>query len=244
MTLGGGYYGGRRRGRPPVLRRVVAWMLALLLVVLAGIYAYRTGSALATQEAAALRLELSELSDAVTRLEQENIGLNQQLQSEQRRNLELVEQYRRDVPDDAMLRLVTAARARLEAGVPQDRLEEVVAGILPEWQCEGEPVTRRFVIRTPTTPGGNDAVGFAGGEITVTGTGVSSLNDQGQPLAWFNPAEPVTLMFARLGGDATDITGVLPLHHAVIVDDTIHRFSVLAGERSFVNVTGIVCAYP
>lgn len=245
MTLGSSYYGGgRRRGRTPVTRRIVGWTLAILLIGLAGVYAYRTGSALGTREAAALRAEMAVLTDTVTDLEQSNTGLRLALEEQQRRHRELAEQYQRDVPNETIQRVLELARGRLEAGVEAERLEELVAAIEPEWQCEGEPDSRRFVVQTPTTSGANDAVGFADGFITVTGTGVSTLNTEGQPLAWFDPAEPVTLVFTLIGGDATDITGILPLHHSVVVDQTIHRFSIVAGETSFVNVVGIPCTYP
>lgn len=105
-------------------------------------------------------------------------------------------------------------------------------------------MTRRFILQTPTTSGANDSVGFAEGFLTVTGTGMSKLTADGNPEAWFDPAQPVTIFFTHLGGEWTDVTGILPLHHSVVVNQTIQRFTIIASERSFVNVTALVCAYP
>ena len=125
-------------------------------------------------------------------------------------------------------------------------LPVVVRGVTAQWKCSGDPVTRRFILRTPlTTVAGNDAAGFANGAITVTGTGVSELDAQNRPQAWYDPAQPVTLTFNRIGGGAAqDVTGKLPLYYSVVAGDTIYRFSAVAGDRSFINVTGQACAYP
>ena len=245
MTLGSNnYYGGRRRPRAPLARRVVGWSIAVLAVFGAGLYAYRTGTAFATREVEELGAEAGALADAVANLEQNNAGLRAALEEEQRRNSELLDQYQRDVPDVAMQPIVAAVRGRLEAGVGPDQLAEIVAAVGPGWACESEPQTKRFVIRTPVTPGGNDTVGFAEATITITGTGASETDEQRRPLAWFDPAQPVTLVFARIGGDVSEVSGLLPLHHSMAVNDAVFRFTVAAGERSFVSVTAQACAFP
>lgn len=245
MTIGGSYYGGaRRRGRAPAMRGVVGWTLAIILVLSAGIYAYRTGTVIAMQDADALRAELTVVTDAIADLEQSNTGLRLALEEQQRRNLELADQYQRDIPNETIRHILELTRGHLEAGVDPERLEEVIGAMPPEWRCESEPDSRRFVIQTPTTSGANDVVVFAGGLVTVRGAGVSKLNAEGLPLAWFDPAQPVTLVFTLMGGESTDVTGVLPLSHSVVVDQMIHRFSIVSGETSFVKVTGIPCSYP
>ena len=244
MSLASNYYGGRRRPRAPLARRVVGWTLAVITVFGAGVYAYRTGMAFATRAVEQLGAEVLELGDAVANLEQNNAGLRAALEEEQRRNSELLEQYQQDVPDEAIQPIVAAVRDRLEAGVGADQLAEVVRAVGPGWACDGAAQTKRFVIRTPVTPGGNDAVGFAEATITITGTGASQIDEQGRPLAWFDPAQPVRLEFARIGGDVSEVSGLLPLHHSMAVNDTLFRFTVVAGERSFVSVTGQPCTMP
>lgn len=245
MTLGTSLYGGRRK-RGPSGARVVGWVLSIALVVGAGLWAYGTGSSLARGEEANLRAEAAQLTETLGVVQAQNIALRGALEAEQAKSADLLALYRRDVPDNETARIVELVRGRRAEGVPADRLAEVIRAATAQWRCTAEPVTRRFILRTPlTTVPGNDVAGFANGAITVTGTGVSETDTQGRPQAWYDPSQPVTLTFNRIGGGITqDVTGKLPLFHSVVAGDTIHRFSAAPGDRSFVNVTAQSCAYP
>ena len=85
---------------------------------------------------------------------------------------------------------------------------------------------------------------FAEGAVTITASGEAARNAQGQPVAWFDPAKPVTAVFSHLGGESSETNGVLPLHHAIVVGDTEYRFSLVSGARAFVQVTGEACPFP
>lgn len=245
MTLGNSLYGGRKK-RGPSAARIVGWIMALALLVAIGAWSYRTGSSLARQEEARLRTEVVTLTERSEGLEEQNAGLRGALEAEQVRTAELAAQYRRDVPDAETARIVELVRARRADGVPADRLAEVIRAATAQWRCTGEPVTRRFILRTPlTTVAGNDVAGFANGAITVTGTGVSENDAQNRPQSWYDPQQSVTLIFNRIGGGAPqEVTGKLPLYYSVVAGDTIHRFTAVPGDRSFVNVTALACAYP
>ena len=56
------------------------------------------------------------------------------------------------------------------------------------------------------------------------------------------PAQSLTV--TRTGGEAEEISGVLPLHHAMVVRGKDLRFSLTAGAQGFVIVSGLRCAYP
>ncbi|MBO6785043.1 MAG: hypothetical protein JJ899_17480, partial [Alphaproteobacteria bacterium] len=62
-----------------------------------------------------------------------------------------------------------------------------------------------------------------------------------QPEAWFDPAAPLRLDFAHPGGETSRAEGVLPVHHSVAVGNEEYRFSVVAGPRAFVLVSGERC---
>jgi hypothetical protein len=48
-----------------------------------------------------------------------------------------------------------------------------------------------------------------------------------------------------IGGEAEEISGTLPIHHAVVIDAKAHRFTVEPAEsRGFVRVSRQVCDYP
>ena len=245
MTLsGGGYYGGRRRSRVPLTRNALVWTVAILVIFAIGVYAYRTGTALAMRQTEELRAEVSALTEEVAALEQTNAGLQNALEGQQARNLDLLEEYRNAVPDEQSSEILALVRGKLEEGIPAERLSEIVVAAAVEWDCAPDPLTRRFVVQTPTTAGANAAVSFADGTLVVTGVGVSAADAQGRPHAWYNPEEPVTLTFTPIDGEATSVAGVLPLRHSVVIGDVIYRFSALPGEVSFVSVTGVACAYP
>ena len=140
-----------------------------------------------------------------------------------------------------MLRVI---QERMANGVSRKRLAEVIALAQDRDICEPLPDTRRFVVQNPVYAGANDTVSFAENAIVVTATGESQVNAGGRPEAWFDPAKPVTVFFTRPGGETTSTAGVLPLHHAVVVADREYRFSIIAGNRSFAEITGHSCVYP
>ena len=97
---------------------------------------------------------------------------------------------------------------------------------------------------TPIYKSPNRSVGFAGGTITVVGDGQSARDGAGDSEGWFDPTAPLTLRITPQDGKETVITGVLPLHQSVVVDNTEFRFTAAAGARSFIEITSDRCAYP
>jgi hypothetical protein len=245
MTLGHGLHGGRKK-QGPSAARVVGWILGLAFIIAIGAWSYRTGSSLARQEEARLRAEVTSLTETMETVEERNTALNAALERAQTEKADAEARYARDVPDAETARIVELVRMRRADGVPADRIAEVVRAVTPQWRCTGDPVTRRFIIRTPlTTTPGNDVAGFANNTITVTGTGVSEVDANGRPQSWYDPNQPVTLTFNRIGGgQPQDITGRLPLFYSVVSGNQIVRFSAVPGDRAFINVTGQTCAYP
>ena len=247
MTLSNNnYYGNKRRKGPPITRRVVGWTFAMILILGAGWYAYRTGSSLAAREAGDLREEIVRVQDQLQSLEQQNAGLQRALEEQRVRGDDLGAQLARLAPTPEARKLLDLVRARVDAGVNADRLSEVITAIGPQWKCTGDPVTKRFLLNTPIMNNeANGAVTFANNAITVTGTGVSMVGENRQPVAVFDPGQPVTITFARLGGQSNQVSGKLPIHGSVQADNnTIYRFTVVEGDRAFVSVTGQPCAFP
>ena len=60
------------------------------------------------------------------------------------------------MPRGDLAELLKLARQRLEEGVEISRLSFVISAVERERDCRGEPVTRRFLVRTPLHRGGND----------------------------------------------------------------------------------------
>ncbi len=243
MSLGLHDIQGRRRRQ--TRRAVARWLFTLGAIVAAAVLAYETGSGLAEREFDELEQRVADLGQRVEALEQENTDLQAGLILKERRFKDAELRYERDVPRGAVAALMGRVRAKLDAGVEEDRLAFLIDSAGKPRACDDKPVTKRFMVRTLISRGANDSVSFAKNSITISALGESALNAEGKIEAWFDPAQAVTLRLTELGGKTTVEKGKLPLHTSVIVKDKEYIYSVVAGQqRGFVEVTGDRCDYP
>jgi hypothetical protein len=85
---------------------------------------------------------------------------------------------------------------------------------------------------------------FADGRIAVSGAGEYATDENGYPVAWFDPAKEVALSFATIGGQQETVSGLLPVYHNVLVGGDQYRFAVTEGPSDFAIVTVERCDYP
>lgn len=232
------------RRRRHLVKTLAKWSAGLAIVGIAGFYAYQIGSNLAQKDVRDLKASLAKLSKTVVGLKRENARLRTQAMKVRARERKLTERFRREMPPENTKALIAKLKERLDAGVGEDRLAFVIGAAEKLRSCEDAPVTKRFIVKTPIYEGANDSVSFAENTITVTAEGVSEKTSEGRPEAWFDPARPVTARFAQIGGKVSEVTGLLPLHHSMVIDSTEHKFSVIKGARGFVKITGDRCRYP
>jgi FtsZ-binding cell division protein ZapB len=231
----------RRQRRWAMLK----WLLILAALGAAFYFAYETARQLA-------RIEVERLQDRVATLESRlqeagraQRALKNELEATREKLAEWRRRYEAEVPEGKPAELLQLVRARLEAGMPADRLAFVIRKASAERDCNAGPETKRFIVQTPLSTGAGSSVSFAQGRITVTATGPSAVNAQGQPEAWFDAGEPIEATFARIGGENETVTGELPLHHSVVIGDQEHRFTLTEGDRrAFATVTWERCQYP
>ena len=243
MTLGFHDPHGRRRRQ--LRRSVIRWLLGIGAIVAAGAVAYQTGSSLAEREVRGLTLTVAKLDERLLALERENTEIQAGLILSERRLKDAKLAYERDVPGGEVAVLMGRVREKLAAGVDRDRLAFLIDSAGKPRACDGKPVTKRFVVRTPISRSANDSVSFAKNAITITALGESARNAEGQIEAWYDPAEAVTLRLVQLGGKTTVRKGKLPIHTSVIVKDKEYLYSVVEGaKRGFVEITGDRCDYP
>lgn len=244
MSLGLSESRNRRRRQGRLLLVLLRWLFVVAVALGAGYYAWDFGSDLARKDVRALETLVAQAQAESARLRTNITGLETALREERTLVAQWRERYETEVPsaeDKALLKIV---QARIGIGVSRERLAEVVSLAQERDICEPLPETRRFVVQNPVYAGANDTVRFAEGSIIVTAIGDSSVNASGRIEAWFDPAKPVTVYFTRPGGETSSTAGVLPVHHAVVVGDREFRFSVIAGKRSFAEITGHSCVYP
>lgn len=230
----------RRRFRFAVLK----WLVGLGIIAGAAIYAYDQARELAEQDLLTLKDEKLALQQDLEKLQRSFAALERTSAEKSEQINEWQQRYVKDVPSGDLATLVGQLNERLADGVSPERLAFLINTAHARANCDNAPVTKRFLVKTPLYSGANDSVSFIDNSITVTASGESATTDAGQPEAWFDPAQPVTVTFTGLGGGQSQAQGVLPLHHSVVRGGNEYRFTAVAGAQGFLNVTGDRCDYP
>jgi hypothetical protein len=233
----------RRRRRRQLYWRVIRLFMAVLTIAGVGGYAYQIGVSAAQSRGEKLEADL-------VRFQESNLDLRDRLalaiqrsgQAESALD-ELRRRYVEDVPQGELAELLARLEAQLQAGAEPERLAFLIDAAAESASCDGAPVTKRFMPRTPVSTGPVSYVRF-GDRITITGVGQSVRTAEGLPEAWYDPALPVRLDFQTLDGAVVSIEGVVPLTHSMVVDRREYRFSVVAGNQRFVEITAQDCAFP
>ena len=242
MTLG--LHESRLRRRRRARWTIAKWIMTLIGVVAAGVFAYETGSTLAQRDVEVLGEKIEDLTAKVREVEAESAQRHARLVAAENERQAAVARYEKDVPSGDLADLLGRVRDKLDDGVAPDRLAFLIDSARNARVCDETPETKRFIVQTPLTTGANDSVGFAKGAITVTAVGDTSTTADGKILARFDPAKPITLRLTEIGGQTSEHSGKLPLHASVVMGANEHRFTVVAGPPGFVKVTGDRCDYP
>jgi len=212
-------------------------------IAVTALFAYRTGIEQSAERERRLEDRVAELESSLAAAEQNAIRLEAAARTAQIQYDELMTRFEAEVPQGERRQLLRLVSARLEEGLPPERLAFFIRSAAPPRDCT-EAESRRFIVPTPTYDGPNTSIGFADGRITVTGRGENEVTEGGAIQGWYDPARPVTLVFTRIGGEREQVEGQLPLHHTLVLDDAEWRFTATQGERSMVDVTADRCVYP
>ena len=242
MTLG--LHESRLRRRRRARWAALKWALGLGAIIAAGVFAYDTGTTLAEREVQELRQEIADLSARVEELDKANTDLGAEVIMAKRKLEEAERRYAADVPTGQLAQVLGQLREKLNDGVELTRLQFLIESAQNKRDCDAKPETKRFIVQTPLTTGAHDSVSFADKRVTVTALGEPARNEDGKVEAWFDPAAPVTVHFTLIGGKSKVAAGILPLHASVVLDDSEYRYTISAGQRGFVQVTGDRCDYP
>lgn len=202
-----------------------------------GYYAYETGMQLSAREVSSLKAEIADLSAAAQRHQEEAEQLRAALTTAKERAEDYRQRYEAVAPEDVRA-IIAQAKAKMEEGLSAERLAFVISQAQEPRDCSPAD-TRRFIARTENYDGANTWVRFDN-IITVTGRGAAA---RGGTAEWFDPAQPVTVTFSPLGGKAQEVSGRLPLQHAMIFKGREYRFTVAPGQRGFMEVTADWCEY-
>ena len=224
------------------------WRLCLKLAVIAavigsgGYYGYATGLILAKRDVTRLQGRINDLSRTIVELEKYNTVIAQAAEEATLNETRWRERYEALAADEAFGKAFGEQRAANGNGLDASRLAFAAGAKRNERTCAGRPVAKRFKVHTPINSDGYETAGFADNQIIVSADGISAVSQGGQALAWFDPRQPVAIRFTTLDGRSTVANGILPLRHAVVVDNTEYRFRVTRSQRGFVEITGDRCS--
>tara|TARA_B100000676_G_scaffold272437_1_gene290426 strand:- start:3163 stop:3900 length:738 start_codon:yes stop_codon:yes gene_type:complete len=154
------------------------------------------------------------------------------------------ERYETEVPQGESAILWQLLTRRLNEGVEPQRLAEVVELVANERRCDPQLVSKRIIVKTHLHGGTDTSAGFADSRLTVMGEGEADRDADNNPVAWYNPAEPVAVSFVTIGGETEVVEGYLPINHAVVLGTDEYRFVVTEGPRNFAMVTAERCDFP
>jgi hypothetical protein len=239
---------GLRDARRAERRRRRARLFAVLALLgglgVLGALAYESGSRLAQVETDGLRRDIEQQRRTIAALQQQLAQTEALRQQAEARVREWEARYAREVPAGIARELFMQVQQRLSEGLAPDRLRLVLRNATDGTKCDPGLETRRFLLPTPLTRGGQTSVSFPGA-IVVTGEGQSARAPDGAPHAWYDPAAPVTIVAIQPGGGRTETSGQLPLAFSVVRGANEHRFMVTEADvRGFVSVTAERCDYP
>ena len=242
MTLG--LYEERARRRRSRRWAVLRWILVIGLIGAIAVFAYESGRSLAEAESAALRDDVAELEGGLGESQRAIAQLEARLALAERARQEAERRFQAELPTGSAVEFLPLIQEKLDSGITKQRLTTALGELVIERDCDAEGVTKRFIVTTALSGNANNSVRFVEGTLVITAEGDSALNAQGKPEAWFDTAKPITVRFQVERGEATEVTGVLPLSRSVILGDREHLFEVASGNRGFVEVTGLSCVYP
>lgn len=233
--------GSRSKRREKERRRKIMFVIAFIML-LCGLSYWWGGERVLSSEVA-YKEKATQLEGERKGLEDSITSLRSEVQSTNVRYQQLEAKYQQEVPQGEFKQLTDLVKKQLDSGIKAERLAFVIDAARPPKNC-GEPVLKRFVVKTPVYSGPQGAVSFGNGVVTVAGEGSASVSAGGQPEAWYDPGKPVKITFTEIGGKQTVKESLLPIQQSLVVGSKEYRFTVAAGERSFMSVTSDSCDYP
>ncbi len=213
----------------------------LFLIVFA--LGYWLGNMRSQQNTYILQEEKRLLNEENNNLKSDIVKMRAETQTANVRLEQLKASYDELLSDGLISDIVTLVKKQIDQGVDAQRLKSVILSARPPQNCS-DPENKRFVIITPVYKGPNSIASINRGAISIFGKGISSKNSKGKKEAWFDPSQPVSIMFKAKGKDIEVKKGLLPLHHSMVLGDKEYRFTITSAAKSFVKVTFDYCDYP
>ncbi|MBX2834340.1 MAG: hypothetical protein KTR28_05140 [Micavibrio sp.] len=236
-------YNPQDRYRRRAADRMAGIITVFILVVVSFATGYLVGNKKAGHQERYLKRQVEQLEDDNSGMQDQITELRAETQTANARFEQLQELYNETVPEGPMKDLVSLLKKQVDEGRDPERLAFLIRSARPPRNCT-EPQTKRFVVSTPTYQGPDSKIVLADGALVVTANGASAMNGEGAPEAWYDPSKSVAIEFTGLGGKAETKSGVMPIHHSIVIADKEYRMSVTEGAKSFAKISFDSCDYP
>ncbi|CAH0302058.1 hypothetical protein [Roseomonas sp. CECT 9278] len=221
----------RRRRRGQLMLRVTKWLVALGIFAALGVVAYQSGLELAGTEVTRLETRLDEVATEARDLHLRNSRLEADLRQAREANVALQRRYDRDVPSGASAAVFSLAQQRIGAGIPRERIEQVLRDAGPVRTCDARGTSRRFSIVYGTRIPDSAGVELAEGLVRVvvsTATQADEVNRTAQ------------VVVTVAGQDPRTFTG-LPQRQVVTLGNAELALSVTSEIRGFATAALTNC---
>ncbi|MGH1403305.1 MAG: hypothetical protein ACRBDL_03610 [Alphaproteobacteria bacterium] len=231
------------RYRRRAAQRMTSLILFTVIISVAVGAGFWLGQMRARQNTYILQEQNRDLNEQQTTLQDEMTALRAEAQTAMVRLEQLRASYDELLSEGAMSDLVELLKQQLQKGVDPKRLESVILSARPPQNCS-DAQSKRFVVITPVYSGPSSKASIGSGVVSISGKGASAQNSKGDKEAWFDPGQPVEIVFHGRNKEPQTKKGVLPLYHSMVMGDKEYRFTVTAGAKSFAKVTYDHCDYP
>ncbi len=240
-------YDPRTRYRHRAQQRMSVFAAFGLVAAICGAIGYGVGYQAPRFQVAAIQTQLiaveaerDQLQQTVTRLMADSHSANIKVQ-------QIEEQLQSELPSDGPMKdIVTQIRGQLQAGVPADRLAEMIKTLSPPKNCV-DPETRRFIVQTPNAKSSDVGVVLGGGALTIKAMGDGARGKNGTVETWYDPSRPVALSFVWMENGASktiERKGNLPISQVVVVGNREYRMTFAEGVKSYIKLSYDSCDYP
>jgi cell division protein FtsB len=235
-------YNPHSRYRERSMQRVSNSIAMVIVIIMSTGVGLWFGKQYAAQNQISLNEQVKTLTTQNTELQESVTELRAEAQTANTRYEQIRAEYESQIPEGPMQDIIKLVREQLGQGMAPERLSFLIRSARPPTGCN-EPETKRFVVTTPAYKGPESTVSVADDLVLVSGTGASAKNDKGQPEAWYDPAQAISVRFKN--GEVVETKkGNLPLRHSIIANNREYRFTIEEGSRSFAKVVYDSCAYP
>ncbi|MBL4802428.1 MAG: hypothetical protein JKY45_11085 [Emcibacter sp.] len=205
---------------------LIKGILSITILVGCSYFAFDTGQ----------KISLRNMEFNQNKLDQQTIDLNAMRLELGNTEAEL-SKMQKLLPNMEIQDLLLVINQKAADGILPHRMASLINGLSKDEKCADQSFSKRVVISTPVSQQAVSSVSFYRGLITISGKGSPTLNENGNPEAWYDSSKQITAKFTLPGGETQSATGPLPLYHSVILKDKEYRFTIISSKRSFADIT-------